>query len=71
MLFGSRPKRARFPEGRVGYAVGDIHGRADLLARMFDILENQPRGGDGRAPIVVFLGDYVDRGPDRDRKSVV
>lgn len=48
----------------MGYAVGDIHGRADLLARMFDILENQPRGGDGRAPIVVFLGDYVDRGPD-------
>lgn len=60
------PPAARFPEGRVGYAVGDIHGRADLLGEMFTMLEaraeaDQRQGG---KPIVVFLGDYVDRGPN-------
>ncbi len=53
----------RFPEGRVGFAVGDIHGRADLLARLFERLEEErPRCGEN--PIVLFLGDYIDRGPD-------
>jgi len=68
-LFGSPPPAARFPDGRVGYAVGDIHGRADLLERMVNMLEaraaNETR--DGGMPIVVFLGDYVDRGPDSKR----
>lgn len=57
---------AKFIDGRVGYAVGDIHGRADLLSQMLDALE--ARAGEdtreGGAPVVVFLGDYVDRGPD-------
>jgi serine/threonine protein phosphatase 1 len=54
-----------FPEGRVGYAVGDIHGRADLLEQMLDRLEReQPEPDPAAQPIVVFLGDYVDRGPD-------
>jgi serine/threonine protein phosphatase 1 len=52
-----------FPEGRVGFAVGDIHGRADLLARMLDRLEAEP-GSCPRPPVVIFLGDYIDRGPD-------
>ena len=30
---------AAFPDGRVGFAVGDIHGRADLLEEMFGLLE--------------------------------
>ena len=30
----SPPPAARFAEGRVGFAVGDIHGRADLLAEL-------------------------------------
>jgi len=61
-----QPRPARFAEGRVGYAVGDIHGRADLLLLMMERLEarldidTRPAG----PPIVVFLGDYVDRGPD-------
>jgi len=57
---------ATFPDGRVGFAVGDIHGRADLLAELLTLLE--ARADDeqrpGGPPVVVFLGDYVDRGPD-------
>jgi serine/threonine protein phosphatase 1 len=63
MGFWDAKKRARFADGRVGYAIGDIHGRADLLTRMFERLEAEPRKGD-RPPIVVFLGDYIDRGPE-------
>lgn len=60
---------ARFPEGRVGYAVGDIHGRADLLSELLVELEAlavQDRR-EGGPPLVIFLGDYVDRGPDSAR----
>jgi len=57
---------ARFLDGRVGYAVGDIHGRADLLADMILLLEQRSLDDTRLAgpPIVIFLGDYVDRGPD-------
>ncbi|HVV31800.1 MAG TPA: metallophosphoesterase family protein [Vitreimonas sp.] len=57
---------AKFPEGRVGFAIGDVHGRVDLLEKLLARLEAQA-GADTRegvAPVVVFLGDYVDRGPD-------
>ena len=60
------PPPARFPDGRVGYAVGDIHGRLDLLKLLCERLE-AAAAADSRtagAPIVVFLGDYVDRGPE-------
>jgi serine/threonine protein phosphatase 1 len=65
----SRKKRAaarlpaRLPDGIRIYAIGDIHGRADLLETLLlqidvdRILYPSPR------PIVVFLGDYIDRGP--------
>ncbi len=50
----------------MGYAVGDIHGRSDLLGKMFDLLEERAEADARPAgpPIVIFLGDYVDRGPD-------
>lgn len=42
------------------YAVGDVHGRADLLARLLArIDEDRAARGGGE---IVFLGDYVDRG---------
>lgn len=57
---------ARFLEGRVGYAIGDVHGCVDLLGRMIDRIEAGAAADAREAgpPIVVFLGDYVDRGPD-------
>jgi serine/threonine protein phosphatase 1 len=41
-------------------AVGDIHGNLEALT---DIL-NQIHGEGGRGDTIVFLGDYIDRGPD-------
>lgn len=42
------------------YAIGDIHGQ---LTRLDDALARVDRDG-GAAAEVVFVGDYVDRGPD-------
>lgn len=60
----ARPK-PRTPDGEVIYAIGDIHGRADLLALLHGAIEADlaERLGDRRAT-VVYLGDYIDRGPD-------
>jgi len=44
------------------FAVGDIHGRSDLLAALIDEAAREPRRLEKRA--IVFLGDLVDRGPD-------
>src|SRR5271157_3617570 len=44
------------------FAVGDIHGRADLLSALIDEAAREPRLREKRA--IVFLGDLVDRGPD-------
>lgn len=63
-LFGRKRAGPHFLDGRIGYAIGDIHGRADLLARMFERLEADARSAGAAAPIAIFLGDYVDRGPD-------
>jgi len=43
------------------YAVGDVHGRHDLLTGLLAKLE---RHAAGRPYRLVFLGDYIDRGPD-------
>jgi serine/threonine protein phosphatase 1 len=54
---------ARAPEGKRVYAIGDVHGRADLLRRLLADIQKDALGGNyvGR-PILVFLGDYIDRG---------
>lgn len=54
---------ARTPEGTRIYAIGDIHGRADLLRRLYRAIADDAAACDRRR-IAVHLGDYVDRGPD-------
>lgn len=45
------------------YAIGDVHGRSDLLQSIVDFAaEHAERSG--KLPRVYFLGDIVDRGPD-------
>ena len=55
----------RLSAGERVYAVGDVHGRLDLLreteALIARDLEAAPPSG---SVLKVFLGDYVDRGPD-------
>jgi serine/threonine protein phosphatase 1 len=47
------------------YAVGDIHGRIDLLERMLALIAADSAAcSDGRRPRLVFLGDYIDRGDE-------
>ncbi len=50
------------PRGERLYAIGDIHGRADLLRVLLDAVDEDVRGTDSAT--LVLLGDYVDRGPD-------
>jgi len=61
VIFDGLP--ASVPAGRRVYAVGDIHGRADLLTRLVEELHRDIAKGEfeGR-PILIFLGDYIDRG---------
>lgn len=46
------------------YAVGDIHGRLDLLRQLHSMIETDARAIGDRIRHIVYLGDYVDRGPD-------
>ncbi len=46
----------------VTYAIGDIHGRLDLLDALLAVIEADAAERDAAAEIV-FTGDYVDRGP--------
>lgn len=58
--FRRGPTRPPAPDHLI-YAVGDIHGRRDLLERLAARIDSD--AGDREAEIV-FLGDYVDRGDD-------
>ncbi len=52
------------PEGTRIYATGDIHGRYDLLEVMGKAIESDLQSRPVKDPVSVFLGDYIDRGPD-------
>jgi serine/threonine protein phosphatase 1 len=58
------PFESAVPEGVTVYAVGDIHGRTDLFRILLERLDREKRPPGAPAPILVLLGDYVDRGPD-------
>ncbi|MFG3595134.1 metallophosphoesterase family protein [Bradyrhizobium sp. RDI18] len=56
--------RAALPEGIRIYAVGDVHGRSDLLERLLAAIDADCKQRPAPRPITVFVGDYIDRGPD-------
>ncbi|CAN5894237.1 metallophosphoesterase family protein [soil metagenome] len=64
-LFGRKaPEVTPTTDGRLVYAVGDIHGRLDAFETLLhavaqDALASAPI----HRPMLVLLGDYVDRGP--------
>ena len=52
------------PGTRRIYAFGDVHGRLDLLDRMAGAIASDLAENLGNTPLIVGLGDYIDRGPD-------
>jgi serine/threonine protein phosphatase 1 len=50
-----------FGEAPLVYAIGDIHGS---LHKLRDLMMLCERHADGRTASFIFLGDYIDRGPD-------
>jgi len=55
-------RRSEAPPGTRVYAVGDIHGRLDLLRRMHEMIAEDAVGARTHRVVVIYLGDYVDRG---------
>ena len=55
---------AMIPDGQRVYAIGDVHGRNDLLQILLEkIHKDDSARGNGQSQII-FLGDLIDRGPD-------
>ena len=58
--------RDRVPVGARGYrayAVGDIHGRLDLLDQLLEAIHQDLSRRPARKVLLVFVGDLIDRGP--------
>jgi len=55
---------ATIPDGERVYAIGDIHGRDDLFARLLDSLATDCAQRPRAKTTLILLGDLVDRGPD-------
>ncbi len=51
------------------YAIGDIHGRLDLLSQLIDLIKNDRSKRKIKTASLVLLGDYVDRG--KESKQVI
>ena len=50
--------------GSRAYAIGDIHGRLDLLDEILDKIESDAAGRPACETYLIVLGDLIDRGPD-------
>jgi serine/threonine protein phosphatase 1 len=63
-----RPSRAssapaRAPSGYRAFAIGDVHGRLDLLDDIIGQVERDLAERKPRRALLLFLGDIIDRGP--------
>ena len=59
-----QPAPAALPPGRRVYAIGDIHGCADRLWALHQAIAADLAARPVASPLLLHLGDYVDRGPD-------
>jgi serine/threonine protein phosphatase 1 len=56
-------ERPSIPAGLRIYAVGDVHGRADLVADLFARIDADLKTRPIGKSVQILLGDYIDRGP--------
>ncbi len=63
LKLGRAKAAPRLPEGVRIYAIGDVHGRADLLDRKLSLIDAHIAAHPVARPIFLFVGDYIDRGP--------
>src|SRR4029078_2761680 len=54
---------ARAPDGYRAYAIGDVHGRLDLLEQLLSEIERDRSERPTPKALLVFVGDLIDRGP--------
>ena len=53
------------PEGLVIYAIGDVHGRSDCLKAVLQRIDHdKSRLKPTSNSVEIYLGDFIDRGPD-------
>jgi serine/threonine protein phosphatase 1 len=68
MMFSKRRapplRKPQVPDRSRIYVVGDVHGRIDLFDNLINQIALDLRRADCDKSLTVFLGDYVDRGPN-------
>jgi serine/threonine protein phosphatase 1 len=57
-----RKTAPKAPPGLRIYAIGDIHGQIGLLDELHAAIEADAAGGTQLQSVIIYLGDYVDRG---------
>lgn len=55
------------PAGQRVYAIGDIHGRMDLLEDLLGLIDKDDNARGASDTQLIFLGDLIDRGPQSRR----
>jgi serine/threonine protein phosphatase 1 len=65
-LFSNRSRKpaSQTPPDCVVWAVGDIHGRADLAHPLLEAVRADLSASEAGRKAIVFLGDHIDRGSD-------
>ena len=63
-LFSDESESHVGASGSRAYAIGDVHGRLDLLDQLLDRIRIDCARRAPRKTYLVFLGDLIDRGPD-------
>jgi serine/threonine protein phosphatase 1 len=54
--------RSSVPPGQFVVAIGDVHGRLDLLEDLWHQIDAASRLSSARHRTLIFVGDYIDRG---------
>jgi serine/threonine protein phosphatase 1 len=61
---GPEQPTAAVPPGTRLYVIGDVHGRADLLGELHQLIHEDAYQVQAPRNVAVYLGDYIDRGHD-------